>query len=200
MTTFKQWLEQTTIGTEEVDSSQIERIYDKAKISVELVQKYDQTLPQDEKLLLRINTILPLSSGVYGLYMSSENKNVIGPDVMNKLKLIFPQDILLNQKVQKLPISVIKQYLPDVDEKKIIPSDSIHVNIQKTLQTVKNDPKLAIIEIGATIVHEATHDKEYRKTGKTNEIGPDKAEKEFSQWAMNNWEYLKKQIPDMANL
>ena len=115
MITFTQWLEQNTLGTEEVDSSQIERLYDKAKISVELVQKYDQTLPQDEKLLLRINTILPLSSGVYGLYMSGENKSVIAPDVLNKLKLIFPQDMLLSQKLQKLPISVIKQYVPDVE-------------------------------------------------------------------------------------
>jgi hypothetical protein len=200
MITFTQWLEQNTLGTEEVDSSQIERLYDKSKISVELVQKYDQTLPQEEKLLLRINTILPLSSGVYGLYMSSENKSVIGPDVLNKLKLIFPQDMLLSQKLQKLPISVVKQYIPDVDEKKITPSDSIHVNIQKILQTVKNDPKLAIIEIGATIVHEATHDKEFRKTGKTNEIGPEKAEKDFANWAEHNWESLKKQIPAMANL
>ena len=200
MITFTQWLEQNTLGTEEVDSSQIERLYDKAKISVELVQKYDQTLPQDEKLLLRINTILPLSSGVYGLYMSGENKSFIAPDVLNKLKLIFPQDMLLSQKLQKLPISVIKQYVPDVDEKKIIPSDSIHVNIQKILQAAKNDPKLAIINIGATIAHEATHDKEFRKTGKTNEIGPEKAEKDFANWAERNWESLKKQIPAMANL
>ena len=94
MITFTQWLEQNTLGTEEVDSSQIERLYDKAKISVELVQKYDQTLPQDEKLLLRINTILPLSSGVYGLYMSGENKSVIAPDVLNKLKLNEKKEII----------------------------------------------------------------------------------------------------------
>ena len=200
MKTFKKWMEQNTVGTEEVDSSQIERLYDKAKISVELVQKYDQTLPQEEKLLLRINAILPLSSGVYGLYMSGDNKNVIGQDVLNRLKLIFPKDAMLSQKAEKLPASVIKQYLPDLDERKIIPSDSIHVNIQKTLQTVKNDPKLAVIEIGATIVHEATHDKEYRKTGRTSEAGPENAQKAFAQWATNNWENLKRQIPEMANL
>ena len=44
MIKFTHWLENRTLGTEEVDSSQIERIYDKAKISVELVQRYDQTL------------------------------------------------------------------------------------------------------------------------------------------------------------
>ena len=114
------------------------------------------------------------------LYVSKENKKALGPEVLNKLKLIFPGDMLLHQKLQTLPTAVIKQYLPDIDEKKIQPSDSIHVNINRILQTVKNDPKRAIIEIGATIVHEATHDKEYHQTGKTNEINPEKAEKNFA--------------------
>lgn len=200
MLKFKEWLNQRTLGTEEVDSSQIERIYDKAKISVRLVQEYDKTLPVNERLLLRINTILPLSSGVYGLYLSKENKKAIGKDVANKLKLIFPKDLMLNQKLQNLPVQVIKKYIPDVDEKQIQPSDSIHVNVQKILQTVKNDPKQAIIQIGATIVHEATHDKEFHEKGSTNEIGPENAERAFSNWALQNWDYLKRRIPEMQNL
>lgn len=197
---FREWMNQNTLGTELVDSSQIERLYDKAKISVRLVQEFDKTLPKEDKLLNKINTILPLSSGVYGLYMSKENKKVIGKQVMDRLKLMFPKDMMLNQKINQIPLVVLRKYLPDVDEKLIQPSDTIHVNVQKILSDTKNDHKQAIIQIAATIVHEAKHNDEFHDTGKTNEIQPEKFESKFIDWANKNWEQLKNKIPDIKKL
>jgi len=197
---FKKWFEQTTLGTEMVDSSKIDSIYNKAKVSVQIVQMYDQTRsadpkspPNKRKLLLNINTIAPLSSGVYGMYMSSENKKVIGPEVLNKMKLIFPKDAMLTQKLQTLPISIIKKYIPDLDEKKVQPSDTIHVNVQRIIKEFGDSPK-AIIEIASTIVHEATHELEREFYGKTDENGPKKAEQDFINWVKQNWGALSRKF------
>lgn len=197
---FKTWFEQSTLGTEFVDSSKIDVIYQKAKIAVQIVQMYDQTrssdpkaTPDKRKLLLNINTIAPLSSNVYGMYMSSENKKVIGPEVINKMKLLFPKDAMLNQKMQTLPTSIIKKYIPDLDEKKIQPSDTIHVNVQKIVKEFGDSPK-AIIEIASTIVHEATHELEREFYGKTDETGPRNAERNFIAWIKQNWGTISKRF------
>lgn len=188
---FSEWMEQSTVGTEFVDESKIDQIYIGAKKSVQIVQMYDKMTGQ--KLLTNINTILPLSSGSYGLYMSAENKKVIGGDVLNKLKLIFPKDTMLSQKIQTIPNAIIKKYIPDLDEKKIQPSDTIHVNIQKILNQFGDSPQ-AILEIASTIVHEATHEIELQTTGKTNEIGPMAAEKKFMDWVKQNWRMLSQRF------
>ncbi len=193
---FKEFVNQSTVGTELVDSSQIERLYNKAKLSVKLVQLYDKMTNQ--KLLTNISTIAPLASGVYGMYMSKENKKIIGKDVANKLKLLFPKDMMLNQKLQTLPNAVIKQYVPDLDEKQLQPTDVIRVNVNKIVSEL-GDSKEAVIEIASTIVHEATHEIELHTTGKTNEIGPKNAENKFVQWANQNWNLIKTRIPELAS-
>lgn len=202
---FRNWFE-NTIGTEYVDESKIDALYDKAKLSVKIVQLYDEKRssnpndpPERKKLLLNINTILPLNSNAYGLYASSENKKIIGADVLNKMKLIFPKDQMLNQKLQNLPNSVIKKYIPDVDERAIQPSDTIHVNITKTVQEF-GDSKEAILEIASTIVHEATHELELQTYGKTDEVGPKKAEENFMSWVKNNWGMITQRIPQLASM
>ena len=188
---FAKWLEQTTVGTELVDSSKIDVLYEKAKISVQIVQLYDKMTNQ--KLLTNISTIAPLSSGVYGMYMSSENHKVIGKEVLDKMKLLFPKDIMLDKKLQTLPNAVLKQHLPDLDEKQIIPSDTIHVNIQKILKQLGDTPQ-AILEIASTIIHEATHELELQTTGKTSEVGPVAAERKFIDWSKSNWNLLSKKF------
>ena len=188
---FAKWLEQTTVGTELVDSSKIDALYEKAKISVQIVQLYDKMTNQ--KLLTNISKIAPLSSGVYGMYMSSENHKVIGKEVLDKMKLLFPKDIMLDKKLQTLPNAVLKQYLPDLDEKQIIPSDTIHVNIQKILKQLGDTPQ-AILEIASTIIHEATHELELQTTGKTSEVGPVAAERKFIDWSKSNWNLLSKKF------
>ena len=200
---FAKWFEQNTIGTEFVDESRIDAIYDKAKISVKLVQIYDEgrspdlkSDPSKRKLLLNINTILPLSSGAYGLYVSSENKKVIGQDVLNKMRLIFPKDMMLNQKLQSLPNAVIKKYIPDLDDRQIQASDTIHVNVNKIISQF-GDGIHSIIEIASTIVHEATHELELQYYGKTSEEGPLKAEASFANWVKNNWASVVSRMPQL---
>lgn len=202
---FAKWLEQSTLGTEFVDESKIDALYDKAKLSVKLVQLYDERRssdhrapPDKKKLLLNINTILPLSSGAYGLYVSSENKRVIGGNVLNKMRLIFPKDAMLNQKLQTLPNAVIKKYIPDVDERHIQPSDTIHVNIRAILQKL-GDSIESIIEIASTIVHEATHELELHYYGKTDETGPRREEGVFLNWVKTNWQTIQTRIPQLKS-
>ena len=171
---FKNWLQEqetlnavfeTTIGTEEVEAGQIESIYSKAKISVMMVRLYDQMTGQ--KLLTNISTIANLAGSAYGVYVSSENKKAIGSDVINQIKLIYPNDPALGQKLQKLPKKTITQYLPQVNPQKIIPSDVIHVDVLRHMRELGDTPA-AIVEIASTIVHEATHVKEFEEIGRAH--------------------------------
>jgi len=196
MITFLEFL-QNTIGTENVDSSKVEQIYNKTKISVKIVQLYDKMTNQS--LLKNINTIAPLSSNVYGMYLSKENKKIIGNKSYEKLKLMFPKDMMLNQKLQTLPNAVIKKYLPDMDERDLQPSDTIHVNVKKIINELKSDKK-SIIEIASTIVHEATHEIELQTTGTTNEVGPKNAEKKFIDWVEKNWKMIITRIPELNSI
>ena len=194
---FKQWLsEQSTVGTEFVDERQIDSIYAKAKLSVRLVRLYDKATNQS--LLKNISTIATLSSGAYGLYSSSENKKVIGPQVVNRLKMKFGDDIMSTNRLNTVPNAVIKRYIPDIDERMIQPSDVIRVNIQKHLAT-HGDSLEAILEIASTIVHECTHEIELQTTGTTSEVGPVAAERRFMDWFKSNWNLVRQQIPELAS-
>ena len=194
------YTEQATLGTELVDASQIESLYAKTKISVNLVRDFDRTRPVKNpsnpvhvQLLRNVSTIANLSGGsAYGVYMSSENKKWIGPDMVNKIKLIYPNDPTLGEKLQKLPKHTLMKYIPDLDEKKIIPSDVIHVDVAKHVKDYGDTPA-AIIEIASSIVHEATHVVEKEETGDTKD-GPgtavQNAEAEFKAWVKQNWNAL----------
>lgn len=179
---------ETTVGTEEVDSSRVEARYARVKDSVRLVRMYDAATGQ--KLLTNISTIADLASGnAFGVYMSSENKKVIGTDVVNKIKFIYPNDPALSTKLHRLPKKTIMQYIPGLDPKKIQPSDVIRIDVNKHVQRFGDSPA-AIIEIASTIVHEATHVIEFEETGQTKD-GPgtavEMAEAKFKEWVKRNW-------------
>lgn len=179
---------ESTVGTEEVDASQIMAVYNKALQSVELVRMYDQQTGQ--RLLTNISTIGSLApANAYGVFMSSENQKVLGADVEAKIKLLYPNDPTLGKKLQKLPKHTLLQYLPNLNPNSIIPSDVIHVDVRKHLLQHGDSPA-AILEIASTIVHEATHVLEFEQTGKTND-GPASAAKQaegrFLGWAKANW-------------
>ena len=76
-----------TLGTENVDEKQIDTVYDKAHLSVELVRLYDNS--STIKYLRNISTIANLSNGVYGLYNSSENQKVIQQEADRKIRFKF---------------------------------------------------------------------------------------------------------------
>jgi len=189
---FKDWLE-STVGTEEVES-RIDQLYDKAKYAIKLVQLYGRSTNQ--KILNNISTIAPLNSGVYGLYTSAENRKVIGSSVTNKIKFKFGQDVIQQNALNKVPNVVIKQHIPDIDERQIVPSDVIHVNVQRIVREL-GDTKEAVVEIASTIVHEATHEIEFQTSGKTDESGPKRAEAEFHRWVSANWPLVLSKIPQL---
>jgi hypothetical protein len=191
---FKSWLgENSTLGTENVES-RIDQLYDKAKYAIKLVQLYSKSTGQ--KLLNNISTIAPLYSGVYGLYNSSENKKIIGPAASNKIRFKFGHSAAQQQNLQRIPNSVIKQYIPDIDERQLAPSDVIHVNVQKIVREF-GDTKEAVLEIASTIIHETTHEIEFQTKGKTDEVGPKKAEETFKKWVSTNWNLVISRIPQI---
>ena len=189
---FKSWFEVNTVGTKEVDESKIDAIYDKAKISVKLVQMFN------EKLLYNINTIIPLQSGVYGLYNSAKNQKVIDQQEAEKIRLKFGKDVIEKHQIDMIPNVVLKQKVPDIDLNKIHPSDTIEVNISRILKELGNT-KRAVIEIASTIVHEATHENELQTKGSTNEIGPKAAEVQFMNWVKANKATINNMMRDLPD-
>jgi len=202
MKTFLEWimrLEQTTLGTEIVDERQIDAAYDKAKYAVKLVQLYDQTLPKDQKLLLNISTIATLNKGVYGMYSSAEDKKVIGASALSKIKMKFGDDAIYSHKIEKLPATIIKKYIPDIDMNQIKSSDVIRINVHQHLQK-HGDSLECVLELASTIVHECTHELERQKTGTTSEVGPVHAEKVFMDWVRKNWKTITSKIPQLSSI
>jgi hypothetical protein len=189
---FKTWLEINTVGTKEVDESKIDAIYDKAKISVKLVQMFN------EKLLYNINTIIPLQSGVYGLYNSAKNQKVIDQHEIEKIRLKFGSDVIEKNQIDMIPNVVLKQKIPDIDLNKIHPSDTIEVNVSRILRELGNT-KRAVIEIASTIVHEATHENELQTKGSTSEIGPKAAEMQFMNWVKTNKLKIDNMLQDLPD-
>lgn len=200
MVEFRNWLEHNTLGTDEV-VSQIDGLYDKAKYAIKIAQMYVKSAqdPKTKNLLKNISTIAPLNSGVYGLYNSAENKAVIGHPA-NQTRFVFGQDLVSQQNnIQKLPVAVIKQYLPDVDPNQIKPSDVVHVNVQRIVSKF-GDSIEAVLEIASTIIHEATHDFNYRTTGQSPEDDSKAAEDAFISWTKNNMPMILSAIPQLKNL
>jgi hypothetical protein len=187
---FKTWLEINTVGTKEVDESKIDALYDKAKISVKLVQMFN------EKLLYNINTIIPLQTGVYGLYNSAKNQKVIDQQEVEKIRLKFGKDVIDKHQIDMIPNVVLKQKMPEIDLNKIHPSDTIEVNVSRILRELGNT-KRAVIEIASTIVHEATHENELQTKGSTNEIGPKAAEVQFLNWVKANKATIDNMLRDL---
>lgn len=194
------YLDESTVGTEEVDARQVIGLYKRVEDSIRLVKMYDQTLPMNQQLLRDISTIADLHSGsAFGMFINSDNTNVIGPDVMQKIKLIYPNDPMIGKKIQKLSRKQIIDHLPDdvkkeIDPKKIQPSDIIKIDVKKHLNKY-GDSAAAIIEIASTIVHEATHVLEYVEKGETFD-GPgtavEKAEASFKNWVKSNWQNISR--------
>jgi hypothetical protein len=194
---FRTWLELNTIGTEDVDESQIDAVYDKAKHAVKLVRLYDSLTNQS--LLKNISTIANLNSGAYGLYASSLDRKIIGPSVVNKLKMKFGNDIMDSNKINNIPNAVIKKYIPDIDINQLTPSDTIQVNVRRHVQE-HGDSLEAVLEIASTIVHEATHEIERQTLGRTDETGPRQAEATFMNWVKTNWNNIITRIPELKQI
>ncbi len=201
------YLEQANFaGIEDADVSQLERVYNKSKLAVKIVQEYDKAT--GNKYLTNITTIAPISqTGIYGLYNSAENKAVLGKQY-NKQKYTFSQEEL--DKMTELPEDILRQHkVPEEVIRSIQPTDTIRVNvlsIYKTFNDLQKSGKISpeeaqidiIREIASTIVHESQHDAERRKTGKTSEAGPQAAEQKFNAWFKSNLNMLKSKFTDLT--
>jgi len=208
---FTLWFEAITLGTEEVDERQIDSAYKNAKYAVKLVQMYDKSLPLNDKLLLNVSTIATLNQGVYGLYNSKEAKEVITnqipPQILNKIKMIFGNDIIGKESIDNLsrdtikgiPLAVIKQKIPEINVSMLKSSDVIHVNVQKHVSE-HGDTAEGIFELASTIVHESQHALDMSKNNKTDEGSAKGAEKRFSDWFKRNINQIKSQIPLFASI
>lgn len=197
MKKFTDWLfeqvDMSVIGTEKV-IDKISNNYDKAKLAIDLVRKYDDTLPPQSKLLLDISTVAPLSKNVYGLYNSTENTNILGPEVEQKMALRFGKQVWdkYKQKLEHLPLAVLKKELkiyPEIDLNKIKTSSVINVNINRNRQAWTGKPNadaLAVLEIASTIVHEATHAMDVKNGVNPTEDRAVAAEKKFKEWVYAN--------------
>lgn len=182
-TSFKEWMNQR----QEPDFHEVEQVYGKAHIAVQIVQMYDPDL------LKNISTIANLSSGAYGLYNSGEVQKELPPDIQQKL--IFTGKVDKNN-ISKIPNIVLKRYFPELDENKIKEADTIRVNVRRILSQVKSQME-AIIQIASTIVHEATHAREMQIKGYTNEGGPEAAEKDFQKWVSGNIKQVMRKFPEL---
>lgn len=208
MTSFRKWLfEVVYAGTDEMESK-IDMLYDKAKYAIKVAQMYVQKAPGANREILRdVTTVAPLNQAVFGLYNSAENNAIIGPTLANRIKFMFGKDAIKStENLKKLPLSVVRQYVPDLDPKQFAPTSVIHVNVQNIVKRF-GDSKDAVIEIASTIVHEATHSWEFRNakvsgSQKPNltEAGPEKAEADCRKWANDNWESIKRSIPQLSGL
>lgn len=181
---------------EDVDESQVDLIYDKTRLAVQLVRLYDQSLPVEKRLLRHISTIANLASGAYGLYNSTENHKEIPPNMRNSVRYKFgPQ--MLNQ-LDQMPEAVLTQYMPEL-QGKVARGSIIRVNIRRIVREL-HDTLRAVVEIASTIVHEATHELEFQGTGKSSEAGPKQAEHAFVQWVTNNWNSIVQKIPELGSM
>lgn len=181
---FKQWLESlNTLNTDLVDDSQINRVYDKAKIAVDIVRMYSKE--NNKKILNNISTIANLASGAYGLYNSKYNKKVISQNATQKIRFKFGDDVFSSNKINNIPEIVLKRYIPDLRDEDVIPSDVIFINVSRIVKEL-GDSIQTVLEIASTIVHESAHEKEREETGQTNELKPQQEEKLFQAWFVKN--------------
>lgn len=197
MKRFIEWLEEQinplVLGSEAVEDK-ISPYYNRSKSAIDLVRAYDATLPQGEKLLWDISTIAPLTKGVFGMFTSGENSNVLGPDVERKLMLRFGKNTYKNYKsrLEQLPYHLLQKELknyPDIQIQEIKPSSIIHVNTSRNVSQHAGKPNkdaLTILEIASTIVHEATHAKDVKQGRQPTESSAIGAENKFREWVKSN--------------
>lgn len=183
MLTFREW------AAKKLDHQQINAIYDKGHIAIELAQQYAQERYPD--LLTNVTTVANLASGAYGLYNTADNQKTLPPDV--ERWLIYRG--IKKEDISKVPYIILQKW--GVDPRQVRISDTIHVNVKRILNQSKNDLD-AILQISSTVLHEAMHEKEQEMTGQSSEIGPKKVEDDFMMWAKNNLQRILKNYPELA--
>lgn len=165
--------------------------------------------------LRNISMIAPLSGNNYGLFNSSETERFIDANIVKDNKQgppqssqpvtfkpvteLSPDEIQKRDFLKQMALDVITQKFPNIDLSGIHSSAAIHVNVQNIVGDIKKqfgkvtDPaklleidKAIIKQIASTIVHESTHELEYKKKAKSTEVLPEQAQQRFEAWVDNN--------------
>lgn len=187
MLKFNEFLQTFLSKDYDVSFDEIENLYDKAHIAIQIVRMYNPNF------LLNISTIANLSTGAYGLYNSGENKKILPPDV--EQRLIYYGKLNKNN-IGNIPSVTLKKYFPEIDERKIKKGDTIRINVKRILSQSKTNLE-AVLHIASTIIHESTHEIERETKGKTFETGPEGEEKKFMQWAQMNMDKILHSFPEL---
>lgn len=179
MTTWKEFVHKA-------DERQIDQLYSKAHIAVEIVNMYNP------RILDNIAVIANLTSGAYGVYNSGENQKVLPKDL--EANLVYYGRV--NRKnLDNIPKKTLSQYYPQAANQ-IREADTIHVNVRRIMQESGSDFD-TVVEIASTIIHESVHEMEREQTGTTSEVGPVNAERAFKQWVTGNIQSLMSRFPEL---
>ena len=140
------------------DERQIDQLYSKAHIAVEIVNLYNP------RILDNISVIANLASGAYGVYKSGENQKILPKNLEANLIYYGRVD---RKNLNNIPKKTLVQYYPQVANE-IREADTVHVNVRRIMQESGSDFE-AIMEIASTVIHEATHEIERETMGTTSE-------------------------------
>jgi len=152
--------------------------------------------------LIDLDTIAGMGGSAFGMFVSNEVERVLPQGISTPYQ--FQADKTQKGENEKITnflktaaIEDIKKQYPNFDTSKIMGAATIHLNIPKTQNFVKQEiaqkrvapedfDKEMVIRLGSTIVHESVHVLERKYLGETNEVMTEKAEKHFTDWANAN--------------
>lgn len=184
------------LGTSAVDASQINSLFGKSSEAINLVNQFDSSL------LLNISFIFNFAkSGAYGVYLSELDRAIKTKALQKKLEqmgyVVKPSDqgILKAYAPENAPRKNQEDIQKDIDkvyqDLESKGGSAIGINMNSILDASKKDASvsnskdpsiwewIAILHIGGTIVHEATHAR-----GATDEASPEAQEAAFITWAL----------------
>jgi len=191
------------LGSGSVDASQINSMFGKASQAVDLVNRFDSSLLSNVSFIFNF-----AKSGAYGVYLSELDKAIKTKALQKRLESEgYKIDVDEQGMLRAYPTQ--EQKNPQEVEKDIerLYSDlgnqggtAFGINMNAVLSAAKEDAQqadsqspdiwewMALLHLGGTIVHEATH------AGGSHSEGPSEAaEDQFIQWALPivNEEYKK---------
>jgi len=172
------------ISSSAVDESEIDR-YRFSYIAVRLVLWYN------ESLLDPVKKIGDLPSGAYGVFNTAENERILPDGVKESIGL---SEDAPDSWSATIPETTLKQYFPNIN---IVANNTIRINISRIMSEQSDDWSI-VSEIASTIVHEATHVREWESYGFTSEGGPEMAEKMFLSWVGIHRDEILNSYPDIA--
>ena len=184
------------LGTPAVDASQINSMFGKSSEAINLVNQFDSSLLNNISFVFNF-----AKSGAYGVYLSELDRAIKTKALQKKLEekgyLVKPDEkgMLRAYTSDKVPEKKQEEIQKDIDEiyrdLESKGGSAIGINMNRVLESSKQDAAtsnskdpniwewMAILHLGGTLAHEATHAK-----GARDESGPETEENAFITWAL----------------